>query len=51
MAHLHDLVKQDSTVTSSMTGVDYNDYYDHKDDDAMPSFLVFESQEFARPPS
>ena len=51
MSHLHYLLGEDSNITISMTGVDYNDYYDHKDDDAMPSFLVFESQEFARPPS
>ena len=31
-----------------MTGVDYNDDYDHKDYD-MPSLLVFEPQEFSRP--
>ena len=39
MAHLHDLVEEDSTITSSTTGVDYRDYDYHKDDDAMPSFL------------
>ena len=32
-----------------MTGVDYNDDYYHKDYDTMPSLLVFEPQEFARP--
>ena len=46
MAHLHGLVEEASTITSSMTGVDYNDDYDHEDDDAMPSLLAFEPQEF-----
>ena len=32
-----------------MTGVYYNDDYDHKYYDTMPSLLVFETQEFARP--
>ena len=49
MAHLHDLLGQDSNITISMTGVDYNDDYDHKDYDTMPSLLVFEPQEFSRP--
>ena len=40
MAHLHDLVEEDSTITSSTTGVDYSDYDYHKDDDAMPSFFL-----------
>ena len=39
MDHLHDLVEEASTITSSMTGVDYNDDYDHKYDYAMPSLL------------
>ena len=51
MAHLHDLVKEDSTVISSMTGVDYNHYCDHEDDDAMTSLFIFDPQEFAQPPS
>ena len=32
-----------------MTGVDYNDDYDQKYYDTMPSLLVFEPQEFSRP--
>ena len=51
MDHFHDLVEEDSTFTSSTTGVDYNNDYDHEDDDTMPSLLVFEPQEFAHPPS
>ena len=46
MDHLHDLVDQASNITSSTTGVDYNDDYDHEDDDAMPSLLFFEPQDF-----
>ena len=49
MAHLHGLVEEAITITSSMTGVDYND--DHKYDDATPSLLVSEPQDFIRPPS
>ena len=41
MAHLHGLVDETSTMNSSITGVDYNDNYDHKYYDAMPSLLVF----------
>ena len=51
MDHSHDLVEEDSTFTSITTGVDYNNDYDHEDDDTMPSLLVFEPQEFAHPPS
>ena len=36
MAHLHGLVEEASTITSSTTGVDYNTDDDHKDDEAMP---------------
>ena len=36
MYHFHDLVEDDSTITSSTTGVDYNDEDDHEDDEAMP---------------
>ena len=39
------------TITSIMNGIDYNDDYDNKDDDVMPSLLVFETQEFAWPHS
>ena len=46
MAHLHHLVDEDSTITSSITGVDYNNDCD-QEDDAMPPLLVFEPQEFA----
>ena len=51
MAHLYYLVEEDSTVTSSTTGVDYNDYDDHKDNDTITPLLVFETQEFTRTPS
>ena len=51
MAHLHDLVEESSAITSSINGVDYNDDYDHEDDDTMRSLLVFESHEFYHPPS
>ena len=34
-----------------MTGVDYNNDNDHENDYAMPSLLVFEPQDFVRPPS
>ena len=44
MANLHGLLEEDSTITSSTAGVDYNDDYDHKNDDTMPSLLVFEPQ-------
>ena len=50
MYHLHYLVYEASTITSSMTGVDYNDEDDHEDDYSMPSLLVFDPQEFVRPP-
>ena len=40
MAHLHYLVWQGSTITISMTDVDYNNDYEHEDDDAMLSLLV-----------
>ena len=49
MAHLHDLVEEASTMTSSMTGFDYNDDDDHEDNASMPSLLVSEPQEFVRP--
>ena len=51
MAHLHDLVVWDSTISSSVNGVNCNNDYEHKDDVVIPSLLVFEPQEFARPPS
>ena len=51
MAHLNDLLEKASTITSSTTGVDYNDKYDHEDDDAITSLLVFEPQDFPQPPS
>ena len=51
MAHLHDLVEGVGTINSSTTGVDYNDDDDHDNDDAMTTSLVFEPQEFVRPPS
>ena len=35
MVHLHDLVEEASTITIIMTGVDYNDDYNHEDDDAI----------------
>ena len=38
MNHLCDLVDEASTITSSMTGVDYNDDNGHEYDEAMPSF-------------
>ena len=50
MTYLHDLVEKAITVTSSMTGVDYNDDNDHEDNASMPSLLVSEPQEFFRPP-
>ena len=50
MSHLHDLLREASTINIRMTGVDYNDDYEHKDDDAIPSILVYDPQEFARPP-
>ena len=34
-----------------MIGVDNNDDYYHKDDDEMPSLLVFYPQKFVWPPS
>ena len=40
MAHLHYLVWQGSTITIIMTDVDYNNDYEHEDDDAMLSLLV-----------
>ena len=49
MAHLNYLLGEASTITSIMTGVDYSDDYAHKDYDTMPSLLVFEPQDFARP--
>ena len=51
MSHLHNLVEDAISITSSTTGVDYNNDDNQKDDDAMPSLLVFEPQEFIRPPS
>ena len=51
MAHLHDLVEEASTITSSTTGGDYNYDGDHKDDDVRPSILVLDPQEFFQPPS
>ena len=50
MDHLHDLVEYSSPITSSTTGVDYNNDNDHEYDDAIPSLLVFELQEFVWPP-
>ena len=41
MSHLHYLVEEASTITSIITGVDYNDEYDHEDDDEMTSLLFF----------
>ena len=49
MAHFHGLVEDNITITSGTTSVDYNDNYDHEDDDTMPSLLVFEPQDFSRP--
>ena len=37
MDHLHDLVVGGGTITISITGSDYNDDNDHKDDDEIPS--------------
>ena len=51
MAHLHDLVEETSTITIITTGVYYNNDYDHEDNDAIPSLLVFEPQKFVWPPS
>ena len=51
MAHLYDLVEEAITITSSMTGVDNNNDFDHKDDDKLPLLLTFFPQEFAWPPS
>ena len=51
MAPLHALVEEVGTITISTTGVDCNDEDDNKDDDAITSLLVFEIQEFIRPPS
>ena len=51
MAHLHDLVEEASNIISSTTGVYYNNDYDHENYDAIHSLLVFEPQEFFRPPS
>ena len=48
MSRLHDLVEGSSKITSSMTGVDYNNDDDHEDDDTMPSFLFLDPQEFIR---
>ena len=44
MAHLNYLVEEDIDITSSTTGVDYRNDYDHKDDEKMTSLLVFEPQ-------
>ena len=51
MDSFHDLVEEASNITSSATGVDYNDDYNHKYDDIMPLLLVFGPQEFNCPPS
>ena len=51
MDHLRDLLEEASTITSSTTGVRYSNDDDHEYDDTMPSFLVFEPQEFVCPPS
>ena len=51
MASLHGLAEEASNITSSTTGADYNDDYDHEDDESIPSLLVFELQEFIRPTS
>ena len=51
MAHLHDLVEESITLTSSTADVDYNDDDDHEDDDATPYLPVVELQEFVRTPS
>ena len=45
------MMEGDSTITVSMTGVEYRNDYDHEDDKKMTSLLVFEPQEFAWPPS
>ena len=50
MAHLHDLVEEASTITSSTNRVDYNDDDDHKDNASMILLLVSEPQEFVQPP-
>ena len=51
MAFFYDLLQDSSNITSSRTGVDYNDDADHKDDGAMSLLLVFQPQQFIRPPS
>ena len=51
MAHLHDLVEETSTITIITTGVYYNNDYDHEDNDAIPSLLVFKPQKFIWIPS
>ena len=50
MAHLHDLVEEAITITSSTSVFDYNDDDDHKDNYSMPMVLVSESQEFVWSP-
>ena len=51
IAHFHDLLEGGGTITSSTTGVYYNNDNYHEYYDTMPSLLVFEIQEFIRPPS
>ena len=51
MASLNYLAEEASNITISTTGADYNDDYDPEDDEAIPSLLVFELQEFIRPTS
>ena len=49
MDHLHDLVEEANITTSITPGVDYNNDNDYKDDDVIPSLLVFKTQEFVWP--
>ena len=51
IAHLNDLVEEDSTITISTTGVYYKNYYNHEDDDTITSLLFFGPQKFVWLPS
>ena len=51
MAHLRYLVEEAITITIITTGVGYKDDNENEDDDATPSLLVFEPQDFVRTPS